>query len=93
MSDELLEALQQQQLQIEMLRETPGVVQAAPSPLEEQRADALFSEPHPLTAMLAMQLGMTAVSLMIDNHRVMPEAKPRVASGKNSLDEADPDAR
>jgi hypothetical protein len=86
MSDELLEALQQQRLLIETQAETPTVARVLPSEAEELRADALFSEPSPLTAVAAVQLGVTAVSLIVDNHRVVPEAKPRLREGKDDLD-------
>jgi hypothetical protein len=84
MSDELLEALQQQQLRIETQAETPTVAHLLPSEADEQRADALFSDPNPLLALTTFQLGVTAVSLIADNHRVAPEVKPRVKTGKDA---------
>ena len=84
MSDELLEALQQQQLRIETQAETPTVAHLLPSEADEQRADALFSEPNPLLALTTVQLGVTAVNLIADNHRVVPESRPRVKNGKDS---------
>jgi hypothetical protein len=92
MSDELLQALQQnQQMLIETQEASPTITREVPSVEQELQADEVFSEQQPgvFAAWMALQTGTLAVHLMVDNNRQLPEPdrnkpKPKHTSNDDS---------